>query len=76
MVCFDCVHCKVCSLHKRYNEPCDYYEERKKKGKWEYTTHHARRYRVCSCCHAEREDDRSTGWNFCPACGARMESDV
>lgn len=33
MVCFDCVHCKVCSLHKRYNEPCDYYEE-KKKGKW------------------------------------------
>lgn len=32
MVCFDCVHCKVCSLYKKYNEPCDYYEERKKES--------------------------------------------
>lgn len=46
--------------------------EERTKGKWEYITHHARRYRVCPCCHAERLNDKSTGWNFCPKCGADM----
>lgn len=27
MVCFDCVHCKVCSLYKKYDKHCDYYKE-------------------------------------------------
>lgn len=43
-----------------------------KVGEWNYVTHYARRYRVCSECNAEKEDDRATGWNFCPNCGARM----
>ena len=42
-------------------------------GKWKYTTHHGRRYRVCIACNCEREDDLSTGWNYCPYCGAKME---
>ena len=45
-----------------------------KVGKWNYVTHYARRYRVCSECNAEKEDDRATGWNFCPNCGADMEN--
>lgn len=47
--------------------------EERPKGKWEYITHHARRYRVCPICKAEKEDDHATGWNFCHYCGARME---
>lgn len=43
------------------------------KGKWEYTTHYGRRYRICPVCGMEREDDRSAGWYYCPNCGARME---
>lgn len=43
-----------------------------KVGEWKYVTHYARRYRVCSECNAEKEDDRATGWNFCPHCGAQM----
>lgn len=46
------------------------------KGKWEYTTHYARRYRVCPLCKAEKEDDHATGWNFCQYCGARMSDQV
>ena len=47
--------------------------EERPKGKWEYITHHARRYRVCPICKTEKEDDHVTGWNFCQYCGARME---
>lgn len=39
-------------------------------GEWFYTEHYGERYRVCSSCGAERVDDRSTGWNFCPDCGS------
>ena len=45
---------------------------REKTGHWEYVTHYSRRYRVCSECHVEKEDDRSRGWNFCQYCGAKM----
>lgn len=41
-----------------------------KTGEWFYTEHYGERYRVCSSCGAERVDDRSTGWNFCPDCGS------
>lgn len=44
--------------------------EERPHGKWEYTTHYARRFRVCSVCKTEKEDDRSTGWNFCQYCGS------
>ena len=44
-------------------------------GEWGYTTHYARRYRVCPICTAEKEDDRSAGWNFCWHCGADMRGD-
>lgn len=47
--------------------------QKPKMGRWEYTTHYARRYRVCTECKCEREDDLSTGWNFCPNCGAKMD---
>ena len=52
---------------------CDNCELDRPKGKWEYTTHYARRYRVCPICKAEKEDDHAAGWNFCQHCGARME---
>ena len=39
-------------------------------GKWEYVTHYGRRFRVCSVCKAEKEDDMATGWNFCQYCGS------
>lgn len=42
-------------------------------GRWEYTRHYGARYRKCSVCSAEKKDDRSTGWNFCSYCGAKME---
>ena len=42
------------------------------KGKWEYTKHYGKRYRVCPFCKAEKEDDLSSGWNFCQYCGADM----
>jgi len=41
-------------------------------GHWEYTTHYGKRYRVCSECRVEKEDDRATGWNYCLNCGAKM----
>ena len=62
--------------------PTDYLEavkmgrealENQKTGHWKSTTHYARPYRVCSVCGCEREDDHSTGWNYCPNCGAKME---
>ena len=43
-----------------------------RKGKWEYTKHYGKRYRVCPFCKAEKEDDLSSGWNFCQYCGADM----
>ena len=46
-----------------------------KTGHWTFTTHYARRYRICPFCNVEREDDRSTRWNFCPNCGADMRGD-
>ena len=46
--------------------------EKRPHGHWEYVTHYCRRYRVCSECHAEKEDDRASGWNFCFNCGADM----
>lgn len=42
-------------------------------GEWQYTTHHARRYRICSFCKSEKEDDRSEGWFYCWHCGAKMK---
>ena len=47
-------------------------EIEEKTGHWKYTTHYARPYRVCSVCGCEREDDHSTGWNYCPNCGAKI----
>ena len=46
--------------------------ENQKIGHWKSTTHYARPYRVCSVCGCEREDDHSTGWNYCPNCGAKI----
>ena len=43
-----------------------------KTGRWTYTTHYGKEYRVCSECNAERKHDFSTGWNYCPCCGAKM----
>ena len=48
-------------------------EVEEKTGHWKYTTHYARPYRVCSVCGCEREDDHSTGWNYCPNCGVKMK---
>lgn len=42
-------------------------------GEWQYTTHHARRYRICPFCKSEKEDDRSDGWFYCWHCGAKMK---
>lgn len=47
-------------------------QPKRKTGKWKYTTHYGERYRVCPFCNAERKDDNSTGWYFCPSCGADM----
>ncbi len=46
-----------------------------KTGKWGCTTHYGDRYIVCSVCHAERRDDLSSGWNYCPCCGAYMRGE-
>ena len=43
-----------------------------KKGRWIQTRHFGLMYRMCSSCSAERKDDLSTGWNYCPYCGADM----
>ena len=40
------------------------------RGEWTFVTHYCRRYRVCSICGAEKEDDRATGWNYCQHCGS------
>lgn len=42
-------------------------------GHWDYVRHYGQRYRKCSICSAEKKDDRSTGWYFCPVCGAKMD---
>lgn len=59
-----------------YQMPEDYIKNKldyeRYKGEWKYTTHYARRYRVCPICTAEKEDDRSAGWNFCWHCGADL----
>ena len=39
---------------------------------WGYTTHHGKRFRVCPYCSSERDYDMSTGWNYCPVCGAKV----
>ena len=39
---------------------------------WKYTTHYGKPYRVCPQCGAERLNDHSTGWNYCPCCGVGM----
>ena len=46
-----------------------------RKGHWEYTKHYGKRYRVCPFCKAEKEDDLSSGWNFCQYCGADMRGE-
>ena len=48
----------------------------RKRGKWKYVTHYGERYRVCSECGCEKEDDRATGWCFCQYCGADMRGDT
>lgn len=47
----------------------------RKRGRWIQTRHFGRMYRMCSSCSAERKDDLSTGWNYCPYCGAEMQED-
>ena len=47
----------------------------RKRGRWIQTRHFGRMYRMCSSCSAERKDDLSTGWNYCPYCGAAMQED-
>lgn len=44
-----------------------------KMGKWSFTKHYGRDYYVCSFCGMERMDDHSSGWNYCPNCGAKMQ---
>ena len=44
------------------------------KGKWEYVKHYGKRYRVCSHCRTEKEDDNASGHNYCQYCGAIMEN--
>lgn len=68
--CDDCIHDSVCTQTWRMADGCSYYEEQRPHGEWEYVTHYARRFRVCSVCKAEKEDDRATGWNFCQFCGS------
>lgn len=43
-----------------------------KMGRWNFTKHYGRDYYVCSFCGMERMDDHSSGWNYCPFCGAKM----
>ena len=47
----------------------------RKRGRWIQTRHFGCMYRMCSNCSAERKDDLSTGWNFCPNCGADMRGE-
>lgn len=41
--------------------------------RWNFTKHYGRDYYVCSACGMERMDDHSSGWNYCPNCGAKMQ---
>ena len=57
------------------------YEDAKKEyarpqGEWRFTTHYARRYRVCPFCGSEKEDDRASGWYFCWHCGAHVKGEA
>ena len=69
--CEKCIHCRVCA----YNNPkrkrhCDFYEESRPTGEWEYTGIEDEVYAslfVCSECGTT--DFLS---NFCPNCGADM----
>ena len=47
-------------------------KEERPHGEWAYTTHFGSRFRICSVCKAEKEDDHASGWNFCQYCGADM----
>lgn len=44
-----------------------------KMGRWNFTKHYGRDYYVCLVCGMERMDDHSSGWNYCPNCGAKMQ---
>ena len=44
----------------------------RKRGRWIQTRHFGHMYRMCSSCSAERKDDLSTGWNYCPYCGTDL----
>lgn len=71
--CEKCIHYEVCRYpleYRAFPNTCWKYEEERPHGEWEYVTHYARRFRVCSVCKAEKEDDRATGWNFCQNCGS------
>lgn len=50
-------------------------KEQRPHGEWTYTTHYARRFRVCSVCKVEKEDDHASGWNYCQYCGASMKKE-
>lgn len=65
----------VCSIDKDAIRLSYKALENQKTGHWKHTTHYARPYRVCSVCGCERIDDHSTGWNYCPNCGAKMEGE-
>ena len=65
--------CSDCKIIQKIGKAL---ENKPKKGEWKYTTHYGRRYRVCPFCTTEREDDHSTGWNFCCYCGADLRGEV
>ncbi len=44
-----------------------------KMGRWNFTKHYGRDYYVCLVCGMERMDDHSSGWNYCPNCGTKMQ---
>ena len=81
MICDTCIHKEVCYENEEDREAlktcADYLNlvKNQKMGHWKYTTHYARRYRVCSVCGWEKLDDCSTGWNYCPYCSAKMNGE-
>lgn len=54
-------------------QPCLQAPCERPQGEWKFTTHYARRYRVCPFCSAEKLDDSSEDWNYCWHCGADMK---
>lgn len=47
-------------------------ESLRSRGKWKFITHHGRRYRKCSRCNIEIEDNEFLRWDICFYCESRM----